>query len=276
MDYKIISDSGCDLTPELEKEFSVETVPLTMTLGQQTYIDNADLDVDKFLSDMHAYKGQPKSSCPSPYDFIEKCDREKVNFIVTLSSKLSGSYGSANAARSILAEKGTETYVFDSKSASSGQLLVIKKVRELIQSGLQKAEIIRQAEEYIKKMRTFFVLENLENLIKNGRMSKVTGLIAGVLNIRPILSDNGHGEIALFAKVRGARNSIVSLAGTIGEVCRDTKDRVLAIAHCKALEKANTLRDIVLEKYAFKEIIITQTKGLTGMYANEGGIIIAF
>lgn len=276
MDYKIVADSGCDLTPELKKALIVDMAPLSMTLGNETYVDNEALDVNNFMLKMKEYKGQPKSACPSPHDYMEKCDKERTNFIVTLSSKLSGSYDSANTAKGMLIEQGIDSYVFDSKSASAGELLIVLKLIELINKGIEKLEIIKKIEDFIKRSRTFFVLEHLDNMVKNGRMSKVKGLIAGVLNIKLVLSADDNGEIALHAKARGAKNSIIKLAETIGDTCQDTKDRILAITHCNNIEQVNRLKEIVKEKYDFKEIIVAQTKGLTGMYANEGGVIIAF
>jgi DegV family protein with EDD domain len=275
MEYKIISDSGCDLTPELKKELVIETAPLSMTLGSTTYKDDENLDVEHFLAEMHGHKELPKSSCPSPYDFMEKCENGKINFIVTLSSKLSGSYDSASTAKNILSEKGIVAHVFDSKSASAGQLLTVKKLRDLVNSGYDKKEIISKLEGFIKRLKTFFVLENLENLMKNGRMSKVTGLIASVLNIRLLMAGNENGEIILHSKARGAYNSILTLAELIGENCKDTADRILAVGHCNN-KYIDLFKKIVKEKYSFKDIIVTPTRGLTGMYANYGGIIIAF
>lgn len=275
MDYKIIADSGCDLTPALKHEAGIETVPLSMSLGNETYVDDDKLDMDDFIAKMRAYKHPPKSSCPSPYDFMQKCDKEKTTFIVTLSSKLSGSYASACMAKSMLAEQGIDSHVFDSKSASAGQLLIVKKLHELISGGIGKIEIIKKIEEFINGMKTVFVLDNLDNLVKNGRMSKVTGIIAGALNIKLLLKSDGHGEIALYSKARGIQNSVVKLAEAIGDMCRDTANMVLAITHCNS-RHIDMFRAIVAEKYSFKDILVAPTGGLSGMYANEGGIIVAF
>lgn len=276
MDYKIVSDSSCDLTPELKKELNVEVVPLSMSLGNEIYVDNEALDVSDFIKKMNAYKGLAKSTCPSPYDYVEKCDKQGTSFIVTLSSKLSGSCNSANVAKDMLKQQGADAYVVDSKSASAAQLLIVLKLRELINSGLEKIEIVKKIEEFVKKMKTFFVLENLDNMVKNGRMGRIASLIAGVLNIKLILKADPNGEVALYSKAKGTKQSILKLAETIGETCKDTKDKILAITHCNNLEQVNNLIGIVKEKYAFKEIVVAPTRGLSGMYANEGGIIIAF
>ena len=275
MEYKIISDSGCDLSPQLKKEIFVDIVPLSITLGTTTYTDDETLDVEKFLEEMHDSKELPRSSCPSPFDFMEKCEQDKINFIVTLSSKLSGSYGSALIAKDILNEKGVEAHVFDSKSASAGQLLAVKKLRDLVNAGSDKNEIIKKFEDFIKLLKTFFVLENLENLIKNGRINKVTGLIASVMNVRLVMAGNEHGEIVLNSKVKGARNYITKLAEVIGDTYKDTANRTLVISHCNN-KNIDSLQKIIKEKYLFKDIIVTTTRGLTGMYANYGGIVIAF
>lgn len=275
MNYRIIGDSGCDLTPELKKELAVETVPLTMSLGTQVYVDDENLDVGDFMKSMNEYKHQAKSSCPSPHEFMQKCAKDVTTFIVTLSSKLSGSYASANIAKNMLGEQGIDSYVFDSKSASAGQLLVVKKLDEFINSGLGKLEIIKRLEDFIDNMKTFFVLDNLDNLIKNGRMSKVTGIIAGALNIKLLLRADSHGEIALYSKARGMQHAVLRLAETIGDACKETAGRILAITHCNS-KFVGMFEEIVKEKYSFDEIIVAPTKGLTGMYANEGGIIIAF
>lgn len=275
MKYKIIADSSCDLTPELKKELAVEIAPLSMSLGTEVFIDNEELDVDGFIKRMNEYKHQAKSSCPSPYEFMEKCAKDGTTFIVTLSSKLSGSYSSAVIARDMLSEQGVDSYVFDSKSASAGEILVVKELRDLIDKGLGRQEIIRELEDFIDNMETFFVVDNLDNLVKNGRMSKVTGLIAGALNIKLLLKSDGHGEIILHSKARGLQNAVIKLAAAIGDVCKETAGRILSITHCGS-RHVDMFVEIVREKYLFKDIIIASTRGLSGMYANEGGIVIAF
>ncbi len=275
MNFRIIADSSCDLTPKLKKELAVETVPLSMSLGHEVFVDNDELKVDEFIKRMNEYKHQARSSCPSPHDFMEKCGKDGTTFIVTLSSKLSGSYASAVIAKDMLAEQGVDSYVFDSKSASAGQLLVVKRLRELIDKGLGKLKIIEELEIFIAEMKTFFVIDNLDNLVKNGRMSKVTGIIAGALNIKLLLKSDGQGEIALHAKTRGLQNAVVKLAEIIGEVCKDTAERVLAVTHCSS-GYIDMFSAMVREKYTFRDIIIAPTGGLSGMYANNGGLIIAF
>ncbi|MEG0692905.1 MAG: DegV family protein, partial [Oscillospiraceae bacterium] len=160
--------------------------------------------------------------------------------------------------------------------ATAGELLIGLKIKELIESGMDKKNIIDTIEEFIKNMKTLFVLENLDNLMKNGRMNKIVVRIATVMQIRPILGSDGEGNIAFFSKAKGTRAAIEKLCQMIGEQCQDTKDRILAITHCNNEEQAMRLKKMAEDMYSFKQIVVTKTRGLASMYANEGGIVVAF
>lgn len=275
MGYKLVVDSCCELISELDS-LNALSVPLKMTLGEQTFIDDKNLDVNDFIEKMNNYKGKAMSSCPSPQEYNEAFDKDKTNFVVTISSQLSGSYASANVAKSLAEEDGTDVHVFDSRSASAGELLISLKIKELVDKGLDKSDIIKKAQEFVDQMKTFFVLENLDNLMKNGRMTKIVAKIATVMQIRPILGADEKGDIAMYSKARGTQNAITKLVETIGEHCKDTKDKILAITHCNNEVQALRVKKLAKEKYSFKDIFIVKTGGLSSMYANEGGVIIAF
>lgn len=276
MEYRLVVDSAGELIPELIEAMDAKSVPLTMTLGDDSYVDDAHLDVDNFLKKMNAYKGRAMSSCPSPQAYCNEFAKDKMNLVVTISSQLSGSYSSALIGKNLAEEEGTQVHVFDSKSATAGQLLISLKIKELVESGMEKNHIIETVEEFIKNMKTLFVLENLDNLMKNGRMNKIVVKIATVMQIRPILGADGEGNIAFFSKAKGTRAAIEKLCETIGDQCTDTKNRILAITHCNNEEQAMRLKKMAEDKYSFKDIVIAKTRGLASMYANEGGVVIAF
>jgi len=276
MAYKLVVDSCCELIPVLKESLNAKTVPLKMTVDGIEYIDDEHLDVKNFIEKMNAYKGQAKSSCPSPGEYAEKFAGDDTVFVVTLSSQLSGSYSSAMIAKDIVAEKGVEVHVFDSRSASAGELLIALKIKEFIDLCLDKNQIVKNVVDFISTMKTFFVLENLDNLVKNGRMNKIVGHIASVLNIRAVLGADVDGNIAFFSKARGTKQAIEKLSDTIGTHCTETLGKTLVITHCNNVENANILRQILEKKYKFKDILIVATNGLSSMYANIGGLIVAF
>lgn len=279
MSYKLIVDSGCDLTTEMEKEMNISTIPFKIAVDDKEFIDDENFNMDLFLDTMKNSSNPIKTSCPSPFDYeseVEKASEDEI-FILTISSKLSGSYNSANIAKNQILEKDPKkkVHVFDSKTASAGETCIALKINEFIKNGLGFDEIVEKTENEIDKLKTFFILENLDNLIKNGRIKKTAGLIANVLNIRPIMIGE-NGEISLFEMNRGFKKSLSKLADALGNVVDDIEDRTLVISHVNGLEKAEEFEKKVRSLYNFKDIKIIHTKGLASGYADNGGIVIAF
>ncbi|MDQ0494211.1 DegV family protein [Paenibacillus brasilensis] len=277
MRYTIIADSCCDLTTELREQLQITTIPLNMTLGEKCFIDDDALDLPQFMEEMKACTTKIGSASPSPLLYKEAFQGPHTSFAITLSSNLSSSYASALVGKDMAEEEnGADVHVFDSKSASAGQVLLALKLRKLIDEGYHKSEIISSLETFIIKMKTYFVLENLDNLVKNGRMNKITGKILSLLHIRPILGSDGDGNIALFTQARGQNQIIEKLADTIEKSGRDTVGESIVITHCNNPGLAEKLMNALKNRYQFKDIHIVSTRGISSMYANDKGIIMAF
>lgn len=277
MKYKIVADSGCDTKQPSCKKLNINIVPLIISLGNKTYIDDDALDLESMLKAMNENQTAPKTSCPSPGDFMQAFEGEEDSiFVVTLSSKLSGTFASAVMAKEMfLEQKKKFIHVFDSLSASVGETLVSIKIHKLIEQGLGELEIVKAVNKYIKEMKTLFLIDSLDNLIKAGRINKLIGKVASALNVKPIMG--GHeGEIRLIEKNRGYRKAFNRLIEIIGEIGQNLEEKTLGIAHCSCLKRAEEFRDEVLKRYNFKDIIIVKMNGLSSVYANEGGIVIAF
>lgn len=278
MSYKIVADSSCDLNDDLKQKLNIVHVPFNISVDEQKFIDNQNLSVDNLIKAMKKSPNPIKTSCPSPGDFAsEYIDTENI-FAVTISSKLSGAYNSAVLAKEMVKESNPEKYihVFDSKSASIGETLIAIKIQELINQKLENLDIVEKVEKYISEMKTFFILENLDNLIKNGRISKTKGLIANVLNLKPIMGDDGDGNIKLIENNRGTKKAFKRLVELIGETGEKIEEKILGIAHVNALEKAESLKKEIEKLYNFKDIVLVKTGGLSTAYANDGGIILVF
>ncbi len=277
MEYKIVADSSCDLNDDLKAVMDVSLVPFKIDIDDSSFVDDADIDMEKLVSTMLASPNPIKSSCPSPGDFKETyVDGDNV-FVVTISKKLSATYNSAILAKDMILEefKDKFVHVFNSKSASVGETLTAIKIKECIDQKLSNSEIVEKVEQYIEDMKTYFISEDLSNLIENGRISKTAGLIANVLNIKPIMKATDDGNIEAVEKIRGSKKAFKRLAEIIGETGVKFEERIVAISHANALDKALDLKED-LKKYNFKDIIIVETKGLSTVYVNNGGIIISF
>lgn len=277
MDYKIIADSCCDMSPELKKRLGITVIPLSMTLGEAHFMDDETLNLSEFMQEMKNCTGKIGSASPSPLLYKEAITGNHTSFVVTLSSKLSGSYNSAILGRALAMEDGNaDAIIFDSKSASAGEVLLVLKIHKLIQSGFHKTKIAENIEDCIQNMKTYFVLDNIDNLQKNGRLSKVTGKLISALNIKPVMGADGDGNIALFSYARSRKQIVDKLVNMIEKSGRDTTGESMVITHCNNPELADKLFNAIDRQYRFEEIIVLPTGGLSSMYANDKGIVIAF
>lgn len=278
MPIKIVADSCCDLNENLKEQMNIKIAPLTIELEGKVYRDDEYFNTEQFVSDMRASSEAPKTACPSPKEFMDAYEGEESVFVVTLSSALSGTYKSAVLAKEMFLEEASKKFihVFDSLSASVGETLVSLKISELAKKGLEESQIVERANEYIKGMKTFFMLDTLENLVKAGRISPLIAKVTSILNVRPIMAGTEEGTIKVHEKVIGAKRAFKRFVEVIGEEGTNLEERVLGIAHCNCLEKALEFKNEVLKRYNFKDIVIVKTSGVSSSYANEGGIIIAF
>lgn len=278
MDYKIVADSSCDLNEYMRNNIEVELVPFNISVESKKYRDDADIDMGDLVKRMLASPDPIKTSCPSPGDFLESYEEEKDVFVVTISKELSGTYNSAILARDMALEKEPDRFihVFNSKGASVTETLVVLKIDELIKEGLDNSTIVEKVDNYIEELDTYFISEDLSNLIKNGRISKTKGLIATVLNLKPIMGADGDGNIQLVENVRGSKKAFRKLVGIIGESKKEFKERVLAISHASARDKAEKLKESIQSLYEFKDIVIVETRGLSTAYVNHEGVILSF
>ena len=278
----ILADSCCDLSPELLKKTQAKIAPLTITIDDTHYVDDGTVDIPTYLAAMKASKNPVRSACPSPDLYAEDIRATEGDcFIVTLSAKLSGSHNAASLGVQLAQEDMPEkkVHVFDSESASAGETYIALMIHDLIAAGKSFEQIVELVEEKIRSMHTLFVLDSLDNLVKNGRISRTVALLANVLSIRLLMSDDGHGAIKNISKARGIKGAL----GQMVETCRKHTEGLaaasqrLVISYCNCPERARQVRDMIREKCpAIGEIILTPTSALSSMYANDGGIVIAY
>jgi DegV family protein with EDD domain len=164
--------------------------------------------------------------------------------------------------------------VIDSKATSGTEILIVDKLVNLIKAGKSFEEIIEAIENYRDKRSLFFSLQKFDNLVNTGRMSKIAGLVAKTLVIRPICIAL-EGEIKVERKVIGIKNAFKKIVQMIKEKAGvDAPNQKLIITHCKAIDEAEQIKSDIQKECEFKEIEIMPMKGLCSYYALEKGIII--
>ncbi len=277
----ILVDSCCDLSPELLAHTEASVAPLTITLDGVDYVDDGSVDIPSYIEAMRACKAPARSACPAVTLYAQEMAKDGDCFVVTLSSKLSGSHNAALVGRDIALEAapGKRIHVFDSESASAGETYLALMLRDLIDAGKSFEEIVSAVEEKIRSLHTLFVLDSLDNLVKNGRVSRAVALIAGMLSIRLVMSDDGSGAIKQVGKARGIKAALSQMV----ETCRKHTEgfaagsQRLVLSYCNCLERAGQVQQMIREKCpAIGEIVMTPTSALSSMYAYDGGIVIAY
>jgi DegV family protein with EDD domain len=274
---RIVVDSCCELTDEMKQNELIQSVPLKINVGGVEYVDDASLNVDDLLLAIDQNEDVAKTSCPSPEDFYNAMDNEEDAFVVTLTGTLSGTYNSARLAVEMLKEKyDKKVHIFNTNAASIKETLVTRFINQLIAEKKSFDEIVEKTNEYMDQMKFFFHLDVLDTLVKNGRMSKIQGKIANLLNIKLIMTATENGEIDVYEKTRTSKKAMRRLVDIIGEVGEKFDQKILGISYCDCYDKANALKEEILKKYPFKDVILLKMGGLSSTYSNRGGIILSF
>ena len=284
MTYKIIGDSCLDLTEELKKDPGFQMIPLTLQVGNVQVIDDETFDQSAFIEMVKACPECPKTACPSPESFkkaYEEADADAV-FVITLSNHLSGSYNSAVLAKELYEEEKKEAgepvtkkiAVIDSLSASSGELDQALYIRDLCEQGLDFETVAEMAEAYSHRMKTYFVLETLDTLRKNGRLSGLQAFFATALNIKPVMGAE-EGVIIKLDQARGINKALQRRCDIAVKEAGDTSGKRVVICHVNHQERALYVKAELEKRASFKEIVITEAAGVATVYANDGGIILA-
>ena len=278
MSFKIIVDSCCDLTPAQLREECFVKVPLTIRVGGHTIVDDDTFDQGELLWRMKESETAPQSACPSPMQYLEafNCGADDL-YVVTLSALLSGSHNAAAQARSIWLEDhpGANVHIFNSCSASAGEVLVALKIQELAQSGMDFTTVVDQVSRYINEMQTYFVLETLDTLRKAGRLSRVQSLVTSTLRIKLLMGATPEGEICKKGQAMSVKQALNKMVALMADDLKHVGKR-LSIVHCNCLERAFYVKELAMKQCRFDEILVSDTGGIATMYANDGGIVVAY
>ncbi|RKJ21635.1 DegV family protein [bacterium D16-50] len=277
MSYKIVLDSCGELPAELLGDHRFERVPLGLEVGEYKILDDENFDQAEFLRKVAESPKCPKSSCPSPERFMESYGEPEAEHVyaVTLSSPLSGSYNSAELGKKLYHEKygDKKIHVVDSRSASGGETQIALKLVDLEEAGLPFEEIVERIEEFRDNLQTYFVLDNLETLRKNGRLTGVKALVASTLSIKPVMGAD-KGEIIQRSQTIGIKKALSRMAELVAKEVKGPEEKRLVITHCNAPDRAEQVKKMILEKVRFRECIIMDMRGVSTMYANDGGVIV--
>lgn len=277
MDYIIVMDSCGERTHAMKQDERIVAAPLTMQVDDYHFIDDDTFDQADFLNKVADSPNCPKSACPSPDYYKEAFARaDRRAYAVTLSAELSGSYNSAVLAKDLLLEErpDLQIHIFNSRSASIGETLITTKIQECEAAGMDFAQTVETVEDYIDSQNTYFVLESLEALRKNGRLSNLKAFVATALKIKPVMGSTPEGTIVQLDQARGINKALVKMVNYVVQAVEDPEQKILAISHCNCPARAEMVKAAILERIHVRDVILLDTAGISSLYASDGGIIV--
>lgn len=277
MSIRIIADSGSDLSGK-ESEY-LKIIPLKITFGDTQYQDGVTLSHEEFYSKLIESDELPKTSQVPPFDFEEAIqealDAGDIPIVITVASKLSGTYNSARIAAS---EFGEKVYVIDSENVAMGEKILVQYAIRMVEEGLDAEAIVAKLEKEKKKICLVALLDTLEYLQKGGRVSNVVGFVGGVLSIKPVVTIK-DGEIVMLGKARGTKNGNKMLTQQIEAIGGIDFTKPYALGY-------SGLEDDLLQKYIAdneevwvkqdEELPIGTIGGTIGTHAGPGAFGYAF
>ncbi len=271
----IVTDSTCDIPPEELERLGVRMVPLKVLFADQTYLDWVDLRPSSFYPKLLAAAQLPKTSQPSPADFLEayrELAESGCTAIVSihLSGPLSGTVDSATIAAD---DSPVPVHIVDSKKVSQALGLVVRAAVEARETGSDAGGVAARAADVSQRMRLYFVLDTLDYLVKGGRAGKAQGLAASLLGIKPVLQVNPDGIVEPFKKVKGLRRAIQEIAAHVAEDAAANGRMRLVVLHACNDDDGEELLSEIRSSGADVEIAGSGVIGaVIGTYVGPGAI----
>jgi len=267
----IICDSSADLiNPHVDLNMKIVNFYIFNKSDEGKRELDANKNIDKNIS--------VSSSCPAPYDFLNEIEQGLDSYIITMSSKVSGSYNSALIAKEMFKDQypNTSIHVFDSKSASTAQSLIALKIYDLAKTGMNTAQIISTTNNYIDSLNTIFISESLDNLKNNGRLQNIGIKLASLLKLKFVLSADLNGEIELLAYDRSRKKTISTIRKIVEDRLLNSSRKTAAISHVNNPNDALLYKKILISDFGFETVHVTDSQPINTVYCGQNGIIISF
>ncbi|WP_288556805.1 DegV family protein [uncultured Lactobacillus sp.] len=272
--FKLIVDSSSNMVND--PTHNVEVVPLTISFGGKDYIDDQNLNIQEFLSDMNKNQVAGKTTCPSIQAWLDALEGTEKAIIVTMTSGMSGTFSSALQAKNMYEEKhpSSQIIVVDSRSAGPELTIVLHGIEKMIQGDIRFVDLEEEIAEFRMHTHLLFILQSLHNLSLNGRVSPTVAKIAGLLKINLIGTASKDGKLEPLTKARGMKKAMRELLKYMKD--DNYHGGEVIIDHCENEKDAETIKEKLQAEYPDAQITIRPMHGLCSFYAEEGGLMIGF
>lgn len=280
-----MADSTCDLSKDIVEKYDIGIAPLRINIGEKTYKDMIDISADDFFKILPDLKELPTTSMPSPEDYLDiiykSIEEGYTEFLcICMSSGTSGSYQSAVLAKDYFYESNPgsdiKIHVVDSLSMSHGSGWLILKSARLLEEGYTFEELIEFNENHRTRVKHFLCVDDLNNLIKSGRLTNASAFIGKLLKVKPIMSMK-KGKGAIVAKARGTSRALKYYVHEFKSRYQEDLSDFIIIGYSSNIAIANRLKKLIKEETDFKgDIYIMQMGVAVGTHVGLGGISMFF
>jgi DegV family protein with EDD domain len=274
----VVTDSACDLPQEWLDRYQIHVVPLNLAFGEKQYLDQLTIKPDQFYRMLEEEPEFPKTSQPSNAVFADLYRRLSHHYHSIISIHLSGGLsGTINSVR-LAAEqvKDVPIAVIDSRNLTSSLGLMVITVAEAVASGKRFADVVRLAESLPGKTRLLVGVPTLKSYIRGGRISPFKGLIARLLNLKPIISINSEGKAVLFGKAFSRRQNLEKIVGIVSHLHRDTPIRRYVVGHTADEPAALAFAGNLERAIGMKPEFIAPISPVIGAHAGPGSVCVCF
>lgn len=271
---KIVSDSSSDLLMLDSVEFA--SSPMKIITAKREFVDDENLNVDEMANFFNEYKDRSQTSCPNPADWLDAFGDADDIICVTITSALSGSYNSACTAKELYEaeNEGKRVFVLDTLSAGPEITLIVRKLEELVKSGMAYERVCDKIREYAKRTGLVFMLKSLKNFAANGRVSPLVAKLVGFAGICIVGKASNEGTLEPTHKCRGENRSLETLINDLKEL--GLKNGKVSIGHCQNEGAANKLKQMIESTFEKVQVEIHKLRGLCSFYAEKGGLLVGF
>ncbi|MBY7143082.1 DegV family protein [Virgibacillus sp. NKC19-3] len=280
MNTKIMADSACDLSKDHYNEYDIEMVPLTVHLNEKEYKDVKDINPTTIYNAMREGK-TPKTSQVPPQTFksifTSYAKKNQPLVYIAFSSGLSGTYQTAKMMEMEVKDEYPEAvlHVIDTKCASIGYGLIVLHAAMLAKEGATAEEINEAASYQAAHMEHIFTVDDLEYLLRGGRVSKTAAFVGSLLKIKPILHVE-DGKLVPLEKIRGSKKLFPRMLEIMEERGTDLENQTIGISHGDDIERAEALAAMIKERFKPKDVIIEMVGSVIGAHAGPGTIALFF
>lgn len=281
MAIKIITDSACDITRDMESRYNVEIIPLQVEIDGTLYKDREEIEPLTVYEKMRSGAAPKTSLVVSDRLMDSFTNHAKAGdevIYISFSSALSGSYNLVKLTEEdVRAEyPDFKIEVIDSKCASFGQGMVVLLAMQALEEGMAYDELVEKIRYWSDNMEHIFTVDDLEYLYRGGRVSKASKVLGGLLGIKPVLHVSDEGRLIPLEKCRGKKKTLARMIEMMGELNPNIANETVGIIHADSADVAEEVRNMVIEKYGCKDILMSELGAVIGAHAGPGTIAIFF